>query len=188
MEARHWQLLVTECAPPSRHGWHLPRPDGRYGRFRRRVAAGPIPAPGLRSSLNEERSAPRCRCLLQRHRRLREEPGVCLGSWMGTQDTYDGFSPTPDTHLRVALVPPSLDTPVVAVQTPCGLVSALGPAPESPLVAFSKGRNRGSAPSSSLRRPVLLRTLANWHRAGPRCSAGPTDAATACGARGAQSS
>jgi hypothetical protein len=81
--------------------------------------------------------------------------------------------------------PPPL---VVAVQTPCRRVSALGPAPEPPLVEFTKGRSRGSAPGSSPRKSVLLRTLAIPYRAGPRCSAGPTGWAAACGARGAQSS
>lgn len=58
------------------------------------------------------RPSPGCRCLLQRLRRLRTEPGVRPGSWMGTQNTLDGLSPTlhprpSDTYLEVAPVAPT---------------------------------------------------------------------------------
>lgn len=92
--------------------------------------------------------------------------------------------PIPTSRSHPLLPPPSA---AVAVQTPGERASALGPAPEPPLVVSRAGRGRGRAPGSSPRRQVTLLTLAGRHPGSPRCPAGPTGAAITCQARGAQS-
>lgn len=84
------------------------------------------------------------RCLLQRPRRLRAEPGVRPGSWMGIQDTLEGLSParpllTSGSHQAL---PPLCAA--VAAETPGRSLSGLRHAPEAPLV----GPGRGGAEES----------------------------------------
>lgn len=102
-------------------------------------AAGPTAARELGIS-----PAPGCRCLLQRPRRLRAEPGVRPGSWMGIQDTLEGLSParpllTSGSHQAL---PPLCAA--VAAETPGRSLSGLRHAPEAPLV----GPGRGGAEES----------------------------------------
>lgn len=79
-------------------------------------------------------------------------------------------TPTSGSHSS----PPPLPL-VVAVGTDTLWNCVRAPArPRAPLVEFTKGRSRGSARGSSPQKPVLLRTLVIRHRAGPRCSVGPT--------------
>lgn len=133
------------------------------------------------------RPSPGCRCLLQRLRRLRTEPGVRPGSWMGTQDTLDGptLHPRPsDTYLEVAPVAPTTQSRSSGTDTGVRAWAR----PRAPIGRVpGRAGPRKSSPGSSPRRQVTLLTLAGRRPGSPRCPAGPTGAAIACQARGAQS-
>lgn len=184
-----WQLKATECAPPSPHGWHQPSPDGRNYVSGHRLCrcveekgdpAGPTAAREFRIS-----PAPGRRCLLQRPRRLRKEPGVRPGSWMGTQDTLEGLSParpllTSGSHQ--ALPPLHL-----SCSEDAGPESARARTrPRGPIGWPGQGRGRGSSLRFVRPREVQLRTLEGPRFGSPSCSAGPTGLATGCRARGAR--
>lgn len=145
------------------------RPGGSHG------------CPGTR-----DLACPGRRCLLQRPRRLRTEPGVRPRSWMGTQDTLEGLSParpllTSGSHQAL---PPLLhrsccgDTPLESARARTR--------PRIPIGWPGQGRGRGRSLLSVRPREVQLRTLEGPRFGSPSCSAGPTGLATGCRARGAR--